>query len=214
MITLSRPIEQPLYDLLHRRFPRPTSRDALQCLQDEEVQDAAVKLAEEMRKLAIVEDEHRKQQKKPPINWRNFYVSSVGIGIMLSPQPKRSPYDWFVFSAFNSKPSKKADKYCAEMRVMRAAKSSRCVCLGGLVVVALPQADSRSGKNGITLDPCPECRDMIRSEKFRYLYRDTTLLLTAQPESQVRALRRLPQLMSDHNEKWPPLHQGGAKSQR
>ena len=77
-----------------------------------------------MRHLAIEEDDARKERGEPLINYRRFYVGGVGIGVVLG-RKRATPYEWWVFAASNTKPSKKADKYCAEMRIIRAAKEVR-----------------------------------------------------------------------------------------
>lgn len=202
MITVSEPIEQPLLAALYRRSPRPMLRDAMECLKDEEVQNLAVSVAERARKLAMEEDDQRLLVKKSLINYRRFYVGGVGIGLTLSQFPGQRPYEWFVFAAFNTKPSKKASKYCAEMRIMKACRDVRCSCVGGFVVVGERQPDGRSGVQGMTLDPCEACRDQMRCDKYRSMIRRTTLLLTAQPQSQIRNLKTIPDLMRIHGEEW------------
>lgn len=203
MITLQQPIEGPLLAALYRRFPKPTVRDAVQSLFEEDIQNAAICVAEKARGLAIVEDRQRAVIKKPLHNYREFYVGGVGIGLRLSPWPGQRPYEWYVFGAFNTKPSKKAKKFCAEMRIMKSFQSSRCVCIGGLVVVGELQPDGRSGVRGMTLDPCEACRDDMRSEDYRYLFRNQTQLLTALPSSQIRQIKSVPELMRVHAEDWP-----------
>lgn len=202
MITLSQPVEGPLLAVLYKRFPNPTIRDAQQCLQNEEIQDVAVCIAEKIRKLAMKEDEERLRSRKSLNNYRQFYVGGVGIGLILSPWSRR-PYEWYVFGAYNTKPSKRAKKFCAEMRIMKSFKSARCVCMGSLVVIGELQPDGRSQVKGLTLDPCEACRDDMRSEDYRYLYRDQTQLLTALPSSQTRTLKSIPELMKVHGEDWP-----------
>ena len=83
---------------------------------------------------------------------------------------------------------------------MKAAREVRCSCIGGLVVVGELQPDGRSGKQRMTLDPCGECRDMMRSSDFRYLFRQRTLILTAQPLAQVWNLEPLSTMMAAHGE--------------
>ncbi|MBI5644834.1 hypothetical protein HY970_01935 [Candidatus Kaiserbacteria bacterium] len=195
-------VEAPLLDELFRLSKRPRPEDAQQALRDVRVQDTALAIAQKMRHLAMEEDATRaKSGERDRINYRGFYVGGVGIGVGLG---RRSsvPYEWWAFAATNTKPSKKAAKYCAEMRIIRAAKEVRCVCIGGLVVLGENQPDGRSGELRKTLDPCGECRDCMRSPSNRYLFRQRTLIVTAQPLSQVRYVETLPRMMTAHHEKW------------
>ncbi|OGG47693.1 hypothetical protein A2761_02230 [Candidatus Kaiserbacteria bacterium RIFCSPHIGHO2_01_FULL_51_33] len=211
MTTISQRVEDPLLAVLLRLFPHPTVKDAMNCLKIEQVQDAAVRVAERARQFAIDEDERRRTKGgKDLINYRGFYVGAVGIGLILSPWQGPYPYTWFAFAAFNTKPSKKARKYCAEKRLMRGARKNRCTCLGGLAVSGELQPDGRSGIQGLNLDPCGACRDDAAGE-YRSLFRNGTLLLTAQPGSQFREVKTMSQLMEAHGEKWPQLskHRAG-----
>lgn len=205
MITLSKPVDNPLLGALRKFFPNPRAENAISCLRVEEMQDLGIRAAEEARRLAAAEDDARLAVgKRTLLNYRRFYVGGVGIGLILSPWSHRT-YEWVTFAAFNTKGSKKDKKCCAEMRIMKGARSSHWICIGGLVVVGELQPDGRSGVQGLALDPCEACRDMMRSPENRYLFRDRSLLLTAQPESQIRVLRSIPELMKTHNEEWPAL---------
>jgi hypothetical protein len=202
VVLASRQIEGPLLGVLSAYRRRPTEDHLLRCFRIETVQEAAIKVAEEIRVVAMREDARRKSRRESLINYRAFYVGGVGVGLVLSPYSSRT-YDWWAFAAYNTKPSKKACKFCAEMRIMAGARSAMCICLGGLAVVGVPQPDGRSNVLGLTLDPCEACRDEMRSQKYRTLFRSTTLVLTAQPESQLSQLRPLGELMRTHGETWP-----------
>lgn len=193
-------VEAPVLDELFKLTPRPRPEDALLALREIPVQDAVLGAAQRMRHLAIQEDDERKKRGEALINYRRFYVGGVGIGVVLGRKP-RVPYEWWVFAASNTKPSKKAHKYCAEMRIVRAAKEIRCTCIGGLGVLGENQPDGKSGALRKTLDPCGECRECMREN--RYLFRTNTLVLTAQPLSQIRYVENLGKMMAAHNEKWP-----------
>ena len=213
MFTVKRPIEEPLVLALMNFKASPRPEDALRALHDNEVRHVAIEVAQEARRLVMAEDAHRKEAQRELINYREYYVTSVEIGLTLnrSADPRR-PYAWHSFASFNTKASKKACKYCAEMRIMRACREAHCVCIGGLVVIGVPQPDGRSGVMGTTLDPCESCRDLMR-EEYRHLFRDDTLLVTAQPESQFHMVRTIPELMLTHNEEWPPI-KGGKRGLR
>ncbi|MBI2610545.1 hypothetical protein HYW60_01240 [Candidatus Kaiserbacteria bacterium] len=200
MVIISGRIEEPLLDALFRFSSNPTLREAAQSLLREDIQDAAVFVAEQVRLIAAREDEERRRQKRPLINWREFYVGSVGIGLTPAKRSKRR-FDWFAYAAWNTKPHRNVEKYCGEMRIMRAAKDVRCRHIGGLVVVGESQYDGGSGIQRWTLDPCEACRQLMR-EKYRRLFRQDTLVLTAQPVSQLRILKTIPRLMHDHGESW------------
>lgn len=195
-------VEAPVLDALFKISQRPRPEDALHALRDVRVQDAALETAERMRHIAIKEDEARlKSGRKDLINYRRFYVGGVGIGVVHASH-RKVPYEWWVFAASNTKPSKKATKYCAEMRIVRAAKEVLCSCLGGLVVVGENQPDGRSGALRNTLDPCAECRDMMRADCNKYMFRHNSLILTAKPLSQIRYVETLPKMMKAHGERW------------
>jgi len=203
MIVAQGLIEAPVLEALFRLSTRPRPDDALRALRDVAVQDAALAVAQKMRRLAIEEDDARLHRgEKSLINYRRFYVGGVGIGLVLG---RRSsvPYEWWVFAASNTKPSKKAKKYCAEMRIIRAAREHLCPCIGGLVVVGENQPDGKSGNLRKTLDPCGDCRECMRCQDNRYLFRRQTLIVTAQPLSQVRYVEALPKMMTAHSESWP-----------
>lgn len=202
MIVAQGLVEAPVLDALFRLAPRPRPEDALRAFGERTVQDAAISVAQRMRELAKEEDEERLSKgRNSLINYRRFYVGGVGVGLVLSGNAK-SPYEWWVFAASNTKPSKKATKFCAEMRIVRAAKDMHCTCIGGLVVVGENQPDGRSGKLRKTLDPCAECRDMLRRECNRHMLRQRTLIVTAKPHSQVRYVETIPRMMTAHGEKW------------
>ncbi|OGC87484.1 hypothetical protein A3C20_02450 [Candidatus Kaiserbacteria bacterium RIFCSPHIGHO2_02_FULL_55_25] len=202
MIVAQGLVEAPVLDALFKLTARPRPEDALRALREVDVQDAVLAAAQRMRHLAIEEDDARKERGQPLINYRRFYVGGVGIGVVLG-RRYSTPYEWWVFAASNTKPSKKADKYCAEMRIIRAAKEVRCSCIGGIGVLGENQPDGRSGNLRKTLDPCGGCRDCMRHVGNRYLFRARTLIMTAQPLSQVRYVETLPKMMAAHGEKWP-----------
>ncbi|HTR18825.1 MAG TPA: hypothetical protein VMH91_02490 [Candidatus Paceibacterota bacterium] len=189
-------------DELFKLTSRPRPEDALHALKEPNVQDAAIAVAERMRHLAMKEDKERSIQRRSLINYRQFYVGGVGIGLVLGGE-KSSPYEWWVFAAVNSKPSKKATKFCAEMRIMRAARETRCGCIGGLVVIGENQPDGKSGLLRKTLDPCGDCRACMRHPDNRARFRRNTLILTAKPLSQVRYCEPLYKMMAAHEEGWP-----------
>ena len=196
-------MEAPVLDELFRLAKRPRPEDAVQALRDVRVQDAALAAAERMRCLAKEEDEARiLRGQKSLINYRRFYVGGGGIGVVLG-RKSSSTYEWWVFAASNTKPSKKAHKYCAEMRIMRAAAESNCSCIGGFVVLGENQPDGRSGELRKTLDPCGDCRDCMRLIDNRGRLRHKTLIVTAKPLSQVRYVETLPKMMAAHHETWP-----------
>lgn len=194
--------EAKLLGLLLKYYPNPTREDALTCFKHQEISDEAIKAAEAYRKLAQREDEIRKLQKKTLINYREFYVGSVFIGLIQSPNSKRK-YEWCVFGAFNTKPSKRAEKYCAEKRNMRSARKAVCALVGAICVVGVAQPDGRSGVVSDVLDPCGECRDDLRSFQYFTLFTRKTQVLLAQPGSQTAVLKSMEGLMTDHREIWP-----------
>jgi hypothetical protein len=202
MIVSKEVVEAPVLESLFHLAKRPRPNDALLALRERSVQDATLEVAQKMRHIAMLEDERRAERKESPINYRKFYVAGVGIGLILS-RNHRAPYEWWVFAAYNSKPSKKSCKFCAEMRIMRAAREVPFVCMGGLTVLGENQPDGRSGELRKTLDPCGDCRDMMRDEKFRYMFRKGTLICTARPLSQVRYVETLSVMMAAHREHWP-----------
>lgn len=202
-IIAERLVERPVLDALFKFSNQPHHEDALNALRDRAVQDAAIEVAECIRSLAKAEDDERAQRgRKDRINYRRFYVGGVGIGLTLNRRGSGGPYEWWAFAASNTKPSKKASKYCAEMRIVRAAKDSLCSCLGGIVVVGENQPDGRSNKLRKTLDPCADCRDMMKSLENRYMFRKRSLIVTAKPLSQVRYVETIPKMMSAHGETW------------
>lgn len=202
MIVAQGLIEAPVLEELFRLSKRPDPDTALRALRDVGVQDAALGVAERVRSLAMQEDEKRLAEgRKDLINYRRFYVGGVGIGVVHA-STRKVPYEWWAFAAANTKPSKKACKYCAEMRIVRAAKDVLCSCIGGLVVVGENQPDGRSGELRKTLDPCADCRDMMRAPENRYLFRAKSLIVTAKPRSQIRYVETLSTMMRAHRERW------------
>lgn len=195
-------LEGPVLDALAKYAPRPRERDALKALSNEEVRGTALCLAEKVRNLARDHDEKTLAGGgKSIINYRGFYVASVGVGLKLGRNAGQA-YEWWAFAAVNSKPTKKAEKYCAEMRVIRAARDTRCSCIGGLVVIGENQPDQRSGKVRNTLNPCGECRDFMRSQG-QHMLRPRSLIVTKLPVSQYSYEEPLRQMMSFHGETWP-----------
>ena len=195
-------VEGPVLDCLFKFASRPRPDDAVRALGEAAVQDAALAVAERMRQLAKQDDEERLVLHKSLNNYRRFYVGGLGIGVVTTGNYKY-PYDWWAFAASNSKSSKNACKFCAEMRIIRAAKEVPCACVGGLVVLGENQPDGRSGELRKTLDPCGNCRDMMRAPENLYLFRRRTLIMTAKPLSQVRYVESLPKMMEAHGETWP-----------
>ncbi len=194
-------LEAPILDALNEFEKRPDQRAALSALNVAHVLAAAFDVANEIRRLAREEDDRREARKESLINYRRFYVGGIGIGVMLG-RSRRTPYEWWVFGAANTKPSKKADKYCAEMRIIRAAKEVRCAHIGGLVVVGENQPDKRSGLERRTLDPCPECRDYMRHPCHRHMFSPRTRIATQQPLSQFWKVETLSEMMAAHKERW------------
>ncbi len=192
-------VEEPVLDALFKYARRPSHEDALRVLREPEVQETTIAVAERMRHLAMEEDAQRKKLHKSFVNYRQFYVGGVGIGLVLA----GDHYEWWVFAAVNSKSSKHDTKFCAEMRIMRAARETRCSCIGGLVVVGENQPDGRSGLLRKTIDPCAECRDCMRHPSNRPRFHRHTLILKSKPLGQVHYLETLQNMMAFHREAWP-----------
>lgn len=192
-------IEEPLVEALRTYVANPTQHDLMRCLNVAAVQDATVRVAETVRSVAIREDDARLAQGANLLNYRRFYVGAVGIGLVMSSSARR-PYTWWTFAAYNTKPSKRACKFCAEKRIMAGARAALCIRLGGLAVVGVPQPDGRSNIQSPTLHPCETCRDDMRSVAFRTLFSPETKILTAQPLSQEREPHTLSKLMRFHKE--------------
>lgn len=196
-------VEAPVLDALFALSRRPREEDALRALYDRKVQQATLCVAQRMRDLAKEEDETRAEKKTALVNYRRFYVGGVGIGLVHTGE-RHLPYEWWVFAAYNSKPSKKAKKFCAEMRIMRASREVPCTCIGGLTVLGENQPDGKSGILRKTLDPCGDCRDCMRHPDNRPRFRRNTLILTAKPLSQVPPyVEPLFKMMAAHKETWP-----------
>ncbi len=202
MIIAKKLIELPVLDALYKFSPRPAVEDALSAFKNPEVQNAALEVAQRMRELAREEDEVRTVQRKSLVNYRRFYVGGVGIGLVLSGRSK-DPYEWWAFPAANSKPSKKATKFCAEMRIMKGAREGNCACIGGIAVLGENQPDGKSGKLRNTLDPCGDCRECMRHPHNKGRLRRSTLILTSKPMSQVHYIEPLFKMMAAHGETWP-----------
>jgi hypothetical protein len=193
-------LEQPLLELLFTYSAKPTPSDSWNCVGQQPILDAAVFLAEEMRRVAMEKDDENRRLKRPPINYRQFYVGAVGIGVLPS-KSRKQRFEWFAFPAWNTKPHANAPKYCAEMRIIRSAREQSCICLGSLVVIGERQSDKRSGiSREWGIDPCDACRDCMKRKKR--LFRATTRIITAQPRSQLPHMETLPELMKAHGEKW------------
>jgi hypothetical protein len=198
----------PVLEALFAISVRPSREDAYAALNNEAVRTAAIRVAQKMRHIAIEEDNRReeeakkKKQKPSLINYRRFYVGGVGIGLTLG-RSSKVPYEWWTFPAYNTKVSKNDKKFCAEMRIMRAAREVTCACIGGFVVVGENQPDGRSGKLRKTLDPCGDCRDCMRHEDNAYLLSPNTLIVTSQPLSQLSGCETLRAMMRAHGERWP-----------
>ena len=201
MIVAKSGLELPVIDELLKITKYPSPDDAVRALTYGRVQAAAIEAAERIRTMVREEDDERQLKRRSLINYRRFYVGGVGIGVSITGSNKH-PYKWWAFVAANTKPSKAASKFCAEMRIMTAAREVRCSCIGGLVVVGELQPDARSGKQRMTLDPCPECRDMMRCDRYRHLFRTRSQIMTAQPLAQVLNLETLPEMMAFHGEEF------------
>lgn len=212
MIVTDKHIEEHVLDALFRYAPRPNEADALRCLESPGVQDASVLVAEAVREAAMIEDEYRREEGLTPINWREFFVGGVGIGLVPGKR-RRNRFEWFVAAAWNTKPHPNVEKYCAEMRIMRTMRDVRCICLGGVTVIGERQYDGKSGVQRWTLDPCEACRKLMRG-KYHGLYRRKSLVLTAQPGSQLRVLKPISKLMTDHGESWPIKSENGHHKNR
>jgi len=201
MMLATRLVEAPVLDELFKLTKRPRPEDALLALREPGVRDATLAVAQHMRQLAMEEDAVRIAENKALINYRQFYVGSVAIGIVHAGR-RSMPYDWWVFAAVNTKPSKKASKYCAEMRIMRAAREVPCGCIGGLTVLGENQPDGKSGILRKTLDPCGDCRECMRHPDNRPRFRRNSLIHTAKPLSQVSYVEELHKMMTAHGESW------------
>lgn len=200
MATGTERLEQPLHDLLLKFSAKPTPADSWNCISELPILETAVYLAEQMRHIAMERDKINKELKRTPINYRQFYVGAVGIGVLPS-KSRKQRFEWFAFPAWNTKPHPNAPKYCAEMRIIRSAREQSCVCIGTMVVVGERQSDKRSGiSREWGIDPCHECRDCMRRKKK--LFRASTRIVTGQPQIQVPHVETLPELMQAHGEKW------------
>ena len=195
-------VEGPVLDALFKFERRPRTEDALHALHQPNVQEAALIVAQRMRQLAMQEDEERVAQHRSLVNYRRFYVGGVGIGLVLTGS-RSHPYEWWAFAAMNSKPSKSAEKFCAEMRIMRAARETRCSCIGGFAIIGENQPDGKSGLLRRTLDPCAECRECMRHPDNQARLRRDTLILTSRPLSQVHYVEPIFKMMAVHRETWP-----------
>ncbi len=197
--------EGELFEALFSFSSKPTFDHAFNCFTNEKVQRCTITLAELSRQYALEVDRERSRTKEKPINYRHFYVGGVGIGLVPAKRSKRR-YDWWAFSAFNTKSSQRAEKYCAEMRIMRAARAVSCACIGSIAVIGERQSDGRSGViRPIGLDPCEACRDCMRKPENRMMFAAKTRILTGQPLAQHHSIETIPQMMAAHKEVWPKL---------
>ncbi len=195
-------IEQSLLDQLFRYARRPNLWQAKQCLEIPEIQDVALRVASLMREQAIeINTRRREIEKLPPLNWRDFLVGSLTIGVA----PARDGgYNWFASAAWNTKPHQNQEKFCAERRNGRRLVRRGCVCFVGIATVAElnKNGDDRSGFHGPgpTLDMCEACRDDVLGE-FRDQYCPETLVVNEHPVTRVRSKpRTLPQVFEHHRE--------------
>ena len=203
MVVVKGLVEAPVLDALFKLSTRPTREDAWGAMGNRDVRSAAFQVAEKMREIAKEEDDARKGVGKKDLNnYRRFYVGAVGVGLILSDKDAAMQYEWFAFAAYNTKPSKKAGKFCAEMRIIRAARELRCCCMGGIAILGENQPDGRSGALRKTLDPCGECRDVMKADCNRFLFTRRTLIATAKPLSQLQYVETLPKVFAAHGEKW------------
>jgi hypothetical protein len=194
-------IERMLLDQLIRFVPRPTLEEAKLTFAVPKIQDTAIEVAALVRELAIELNTRRLEiENKPPLNWRGFLVGSVTVGIAPA-SGGDGRHNWVASAAWNTKPHKNQQKFCAERRNGRKLIRRSCICAVGIATVALinTNGDDRSGKHGPgpTLDPCEACRDDAVGE-FRQLYQDT-LIVNEHPVTRTRTKPRTWSQIFDHH---------------
>ena len=144
------------------------------------------------------------------VSYRGYIVGGIVVG--LSQQvPNRESYGWYAEPTHNTKPYPKVPKFCCEMRGMRFGEESGHFCYCFFVAVGKLEADQGAlGLMHRTRHMCEACRARARLPKYRRLFRDKTVSVTALPKEDIPEgiadfweLYEMPRLCEIHGEPWP-----------
>ncbi|MEK7169844.1 MAG: hypothetical protein AAB767_00980 [Patescibacteria group bacterium] len=178
---------------LGRIVRQPSLVEAVRILNaaDYGIEDLATVLACQMRLCAQRLDDIKRLQ------YRRFFVGGVGIGLIPT---KGGRFSWCVRGAWNTKHRPKGRKFCAEMRIMHAARDRRIKCqhLVGIYTVGVPREEDLVplGRPVLgLLRVCEACRALIRGE-HRELFIPETSFVSYNPETRQRSHHSLEEIIS------------------
>ena len=128
------------------------------------------------------------------ICYRNFKVGAAAVGFTADGMAR-------VFVGANKRVDKTHPKNCAEMQIMRAAKTAKAQ-LAVIVIIGKRNKDNGSGLKPRTLHPCDKCRAIMR----RHIRQGTgvitpkTKIVSVRPACDVMEELTVEELMKYHGE--------------
>ncbi len=129
-------------------------------------------------------------------SYRNFHVGAVGVAL-------DDIGEYVVVDGWNTKEDPKAEKVCAEDRVLAAAMGANAVRMVAMIVVGTSDVDKIREVNPNhphpTLRPCDRCTERISKSS---LITDNTVIITAGIEDDIAQIFTSGHLETDKNEPW------------
>lgn len=209
MIEFSSQIQRPLLDALRAICPQPTPETAFDCIWNKEIQQIAVDLARKVRHEVMEVDELLKNGSGFRVSYRGYIVGGLVVGLT-QPWPNKGYHGWYAEPTHNTKPYERVEAFCSESRGIRFGHNAGHFCYCFFATSAKLQEDHGSGLVPKTRHLCDKCRAKARSPKYRQLFRDKTVSLTALPKEDIPEgqedfweLYTIPDLCRLHGEPWP-----------
>ena len=175
-----------LLSVLNRADSKPSLVQAVHMIKHVEygIEDLAVVLASQMRLSA------QKFDRVEALQYRRFFVGGIGIGLIPSDGGR---FTWFVRGAWNTKhvAPPRGKKFCAEMRIMHAARKPNIGCqhILGTYTAGVPREEDMitlgRSVQGL-LRVCEECRKQVRG-KHASLFIPESMFISYNPETRERS---------------------------
>lgn len=187
--------EKYLLSVLRGLNKRPSLVEAAKLVNSDElgVDALGIALALRMRTAAMEFDANVQR-----LQYRSFFVGGMGIGLVPFSGWR---YSWFVRGAWNTKPTQKSCKFCAEMRIMRAAREHTCAHLLRVFTSGMPREEDVLVVGGdpekALLRVCEACRELIRG-KYSDLFIPESQFISARPDCAVCSIHSVEELRK-HN---------------
>lgn len=191
--------EKYLLSVLRGLNKRPSLVEATTLVSNDElgVDVTGIALAGRMRTAAMEFD-----AEVQTLQYRKFFVGGMGIGLIPFNEWR---YSWFVRGGWNTKPTQNSCKFCAEMRIMRAAKKHGCTRLLRVYTSGMPREEDMKAVGGDSgkalLRVCEACRELIRG-KYKELFIPESCFVTVRPDSSdcsVQSVEELRNGNGDHH---------------